>query len=75
MGALNPLDHKVFQTVFGEIMILLIALLALARKLIVLDLHEVTSAQMSGLAANTLALGITYWLMRERDDRLMETSR
>ena len=101
LGALNPLDHKVFQTVFGEIMtllialefnhtlqyvvaskqsiiqtkvILLIALLALARKVIVLDLHEVTSSQMLGLAAITLALGITYWLMRERDDRVMEIS-
>lgn len=98
LGALNPLEHKIFQTVFGEIMtllialefnhtlqyvvaskqsiiqtkvILLIALLALARKLIVLDLHEVDAGQMLGLAAITLALGITYWLMRERDDRLM----
>lgn len=102
LGALNPLDHKIFQTVFGEIMtllialefnhtlqyvvaskqsiiqtkvILLIALLALARKLIVLDMHEVTAEQMIGLAAITLALGITYWLMRERDDRLTGMSK
>jgi uncharacterized membrane protein (DUF373 family) len=96
-GALDPLDHKVFQTVFGEILtvlialefnhslqyvvtreqsiiqikvVLLIALLALARKFIILDIHEVSAEQMLGLAAISLALGISYWLLRERDDRL-----
>ncbi len=96
-GALNPLDHKIFQQVFGEIMtllialefnhtlqyvvkreqsiiqtktVLLIALLALARKFIILDLKEIGADQMIALAAITVALGITYWLMRERDDRL-----
>lgn len=48
----------------------LIALLALVRKFIVLDIHEVSAEQMLGLAAITLALGTTYWLLRERDDRL-----
>ena len=28
-----------------------------------------TCAELLGLAAITLALGIAYWLMRERDDR------
>lgn len=97
-GALNPLDHKVFQTVFGEIMtllialefnhtlryvvtrqqsiiqakvVLLIALLALARKFIILDVTESNASELLGLAAITLALGITYWLLRERDDRHM----
>ena len=97
LGVLDPLEHKVFQLVFGEILtvlialefnhtlqfivtreqsiiqtkvVLLIALLALARKFIVLDLKDTTPEQMLGLAAITLALGITYWLMRERDDRL-----
>ena len=50
--------------------VLLIALLALARKFIVLDLKETTRDEMMGLAAITLALGFTYWLMRERDDRI-----
>ncbi|HEU4708711.1 MAG TPA: phosphate-starvation-inducible PsiE family protein, partial [Methylophilaceae bacterium] len=53
--------------------VLLISLLALARKLIILDPHEFTSGQLTGLAAMTIALGITYWLMRERDDRLLGT--
>ena len=100
-GMLDPLDHRVFQTVFGEIMtllialefnhtlqymvryersiiqtkvVLLIALLAIARKLIILDLAEVTPGQLLGLAAIALVLGIVYWLMRERDDRTASIS-
>jgi uncharacterized membrane protein (DUF373 family) len=49
--------------------VLLIALLALARKFIILDLKEVSADQLIGLAAVTLVLGVTYWLLRERDDR------
>ena len=102
LGALDPLDHRVFQTVFGDILtllialefnhtlqyvvtrqqsliqtkvVLLIALLALARKVIILDLSDVTAGYLLGLAAITLGLGITYWLMRERDDRLPGASR
>jgi uncharacterized membrane protein (DUF373 family) len=95
-GALNPLDHKVFQKVFGEIMtvlialefnhtlryvvareqsiiqtktVLLIALLASARRFIILEITTASSTELFGLAAGTLALGIVYWLMRDRDDR------
>ena len=98
-GVLDPLDHNVFQTVFGEILtllialefnhtlqyvvtreqsviqtkvVLLIALLAMARKFIILDLGQVSPGQMLGLAAITLVLGATYWLMRERDDRVAD---
>jgi uncharacterized membrane protein (DUF373 family) len=90
-GAVDPLDHEIFQAVFGQIMTLLIALefnhtlryvvtrhqsiiqtrvvvlIALARKFIVLDIHETTPGYPLGLAAIALALGVTYWLMRERD--------
>ena len=92
-GVLDPLDPKAFQTVFGEIMtllialefnhtlqyvvarrqsiiqtsvVLLIALLALARKFIVLDLQAVSPAHLLALAGATLALGLTYWLIRPR---------
>jgi uncharacterized membrane protein (DUF373 family) len=92
-NALDPLDHAVFQTVFGEIMtllialefnhtlqymvarqqsivqtsvLLLIALLALARKFILLDLKTVSPALLLALAGATLALGLTYWLIRPR---------
>ncbi|HEX2964542.1 MAG TPA: phosphate-starvation-inducible PsiE family protein [Syntrophorhabdaceae bacterium] len=96
LGALDPLDQRVFQNVFGEIMtvlialefnntlqyvvtrrqsiktkvILLIALLVVARKFIIMDLKETSAESMFGLAAIALSLGIVYWLLRERDDRL-----
>ncbi|PPE67088.1 heat resistance protein PsiE-GI [Caldimonas caldifontis] len=100
LDAFNPLDHKVFQSVFGMIMTLLIAmefkhsivrvalrrdsivqvktviligLIALARKFVVLD-PDTSPAKIAALAGATLALGATYWLMRERDDRVAETS-
>jgi uncharacterized membrane protein (DUF373 family) len=96
LQSLNPLDHSVFQQVFGEIMTLLIALefnhtlhyvitgergiihtkmviliaeLALARKIIVTDLFQVPPVSALALATLMLALGVTYWLMRDRDDR------
>ena len=34
-----------------------------------LDLRETDAGQLFAMAAVTLALGIVYWLMRERDDR------
>jgi len=92
-SAMDPLDHAVFQTVFGEIMtllialefnhtlqymvarqqsivqtsvLLLIAILALARKFILLDLKVVSAAELLALAGATLALGLTYWFIRAR---------
>ena len=94
LDAFNPLDHKVFQTVFAMIMTLLIAmefkhsivrvalrrdsiiqvktviligLIALARKFVILD-PEASPGKIAALAGATLALGVTYWLLRERDD-------
>lgn len=95
LRSLNPLEHSVFQTVFGEILTLLIALefnhtlryvvtrgwgiiqakiviliavLALVRKIIVSDISAMPPATVGAEAGLLLALGITYWLMRERDD-------
>lgn len=95
-GALNPLDHKVFQRIFGHIMtvlialefnhtilysvtreesiiqtkvVLLIALLALARKFIILDLEVISANQLLALGVVTIALGGTYWLVCERDQK------
>jgi uncharacterized membrane protein (DUF373 family) len=95
LRTLNPLDHTVFQQVFGEILTLLIALefnhtlhyvitgergiihtrmviliaaLALARKIIVADLFQVDAASIAALAILMLALGVTAWLTRDRDD-------
>ena len=55
--------------------VIVIALLALARKVIVTDPFEAAPASVFALAALTLALGVTYWLMRERDDRLRAGAR
>jgi len=93
-GAFDPLKHETFQTVFGGIMTLLIAMefkhsilivtrrqqniiqvktvilvsmLALARKFIVLDISSIEAAKMAALAMALVALGVVYWLMRERD--------
>src|SRR5690606_29891111 len=100
MDALKPLDHQVFQLVFGATMtlliamefkhsivkvalrkesiiqvktVILIAILALARKLIILE-PDIAPAKVAVLAGTVLALGLTYWLMRERDDRKSEYS-
>ncbi|AOV16085.1 diguanylate cyclase [Acidihalobacter aeolianus] len=95
-GTLNPLDHSTFETVFGMIMtllialefkhsilrvlerqehiiqvrtVILIALLALARKFIVLDMGSINAAALGALGFASLALGVVYWLLRERHDR------
>jgi len=56
------------QSVIQTKVVLLIALLALSRKFIILDIHTTTPDALVGLAAITLALGATYWLMRDRND-------
>ncbi len=50
--------------------VLLIAMLAISRKMIILDIKATPAITIFSLAAVLLALGIVYWLMRERDDRL-----
>ena len=61
-------DQSIVQTK----VVLLIALLAVARKFIVLDLMDNSVGHLFALAAITIALGAAYWLMRERDDRLLK---
>jgi len=88
--ALNPLEHEVFQLVFGEILTLLIALefnhtlqyvitrekgivqarvviiiaqLAMARKIIVTDLTAVSPTWVVALATLVVSLGAAYWLV------------
>src|SRR5882757_630302 len=93
-GGFDPSDYSVFQTVFGMIFtviialefkksllvvaerkerivqiqaVVVIALLAICRKIIILDLAETDAWHILSLAAATLALGTVYWLIRERD--------
>ena len=49
--------------------VILIALLALSRKFIILDVAATGAATIASLAGATLVLGIVYWLLRERDDQ------
>jgi uncharacterized membrane protein (DUF373 family) len=91
LQSLNPLNHEVFQVVFGDIMtvlialefnhtlqyviareigiiqartVILIALLALARKVIVIDLHAAAPATVAALGVLALSLSVAYWLIR-----------
>jgi uncharacterized membrane protein (DUF373 family) len=93
-GALNPLDHAIFQAVFGMVMtlliamefkhsitrvmlrrdhivqvktVILVAMLAIARKFIILD-PAADPGRIAALATALIALGSVYWLMRQRDD-------
>jgi uncharacterized membrane protein (DUF373 family) len=47
--------------------VVVIALLAICRKLIILDLAETDAWHILSLAAAIMALGGVYWLIRERD--------
>jgi uncharacterized membrane protein (DUF373 family) len=58
------------QSIIQTKVVLLIALLAIARKFIILDMHEVDAGELLGLAAVTLVLAVAYWLIREHDVRL-----
>lgn len=97
-GSLGPLDHSVFQSLFGMNMtvliamefkhsiirvarrkdsivqvktVILISLIALARKFVMLDTTATPAMTIAALAAATLVLGVVYWLLRERDYRLV----
>lgn len=96
-GTVSPLDHEVFQNLFGMVMTLLIALefkhsiirvalrresivqvktvilislIALSRKFVILDTKATDAATIAALSGATLVLGVVYWLLRERDDRV-----
>jgi len=49
--------------------VLLIAMLALARKFIIIDTATTGADKLAALAAVILALGAAYWLVRESDHR------
>ena len=54
--------------------VVMIALLAICRKVIILDVKETDALQIFALAAAILALGIVYWLIRDSDQRLVNTA-
>lgn len=94
LGLLDPARPQVFQSIFGMIIIVLIALefnhtilgildrgfsvvqvravvlialLAVLRKFIVLEVGEADAMLLLALSAATLALGGVYWAVREQD--------
>jgi uncharacterized membrane protein (DUF373 family) len=93
-GAFDPSNYAVFQTVFGMMLtviialefkktlatvserqqstvqvraVVLIALLAIVRKVIILDLATTEALHVFALATAILALGAVYWLVRYPD--------
>jgi uncharacterized membrane protein (DUF373 family) len=92
---LDPRDSQIFQTVFGMVLtvliamefkhsllvvtphqrdivqirsVVLIALLALVRKFIILDIYQTQPLVVFALAAASLSLGIVFWLVRNQDE-------
>ncbi len=51
--------------VFPVQLVVATALMAIARKVIVLDFEALTPMYLIGIAATTVALGVTYWLLRQ----------
>ncbi len=93
---MGPTDQAVFQSVFGMIFtviialefrhslimvlsrhesvirvrsIILIAMLAMVRKFIILDIAATNAAEVFALAAAILSLGIVYFMVREPDNQ------
>src|SRR3981189_1192320 len=54
--------------------VVLIALLAICRKVIILDFRETDAPQVFALAAAILALGVVYWLIRDSDQRFAKAA-
>jgi len=92
-NALDPLQFTVFQTIFGMILtlfiamefqhsirnvlqrrghiiqvqsVILIAMLAIARKFIVIDTKATSAESLAALALIALSLGAVYWLLKTK---------
>ncbi|MGC9270796.1 phosphate-starvation-inducible PsiE family protein [Acidiphilium sp.] len=101
-GLVKPNNQEVFQTVFGMVFtvlialefkrsllvvlarqesvvrvrsIILIAMLAMARKFIILDIGTAEEGELFGLSAAILSLGVVYWMVRDQDRRLAQDPR
>lgn len=55
------------SNIFPVRLVVATALMAIARKVIILDVEKLTPMYIIAIAATTLALGVTYWLLRETD--------
>ena len=57
------------ETVVQARAVILIAILAIVRKVIILDLATTSALQLFALAAAILSLGAVFWLVRDQDRR------
>ncbi len=55
--------------------VVLLAMLAILRKLIILDLNTTDADKILALSAAILALGAVYWLVRDQDRQLGSSAR
>lgn len=68
-------NHSIIQamerrdSIINVNIVVLIAILALVRKFIVMDVEDVEAPVVAALAFAVLAMGGVYWLVRDRDDR------
>jgi len=68
-------NHTLQYAIAGKLgiiqgrIVIVIALLAIARKVIITDFTGVSPALLGATAALAAALGVTYWLMAERPGR------
>jgi len=58
--------------IFPVELVIATALMAVARKVIVLDLKLISSEQIVGLALVTMALGVSYWLVKDASNNTKE---
>lgn len=66
---LETLKAAVRERVIRAEVVILVGVIALARKIVTLDVKDVSSGSLAGLAAIVVALGITYFLIRRTHDR------
>ncbi|MCS6876773.1 MAG: phosphate-starvation-inducible PsiE family protein [Geminicoccaceae bacterium] len=57
------------QSIVQARTVVLLAMLAILRKLIIMDLETTEALKIIGLAVTLLALGTVYWALREQDRR------
>ena len=67
--AIMSILHRKESIVQFRDCVILIALLAMARKFIIIDFIGLEPLAVLGLACAVLALGLVYWLVRDQDRR------
>jgi len=70
---LETLKAYVRERVIRAEVIILVATIALARKIIILDMKAMPSVSLLGIAAIIVALGVTYYLIRKTHTRVAAT--